>query len=216
MERINIGCGQKPTKGWRNFDNSFSLRLAKIPFLPTILYKLGFLEVSQHQFIKFASENKIEYGDATKGLPLKKDSCEAIYSSHMLEHLDRNEVKKFLKESYRILCPNGIIRIAVPDLKKQVAQYNATGDADAFVESTHMCVARPTSLAQKIMFLLVGTRHHQWMYDGNSLSRLLQKHGFVEVEKIPEGKTKIPESGSLDLSERSNGSVYVEAKKPNI
>lgn len=133
----------------------------------------------------------------------------------MLEHLDRNEADKFLKEVYRVLCPNGIIRIAVPDIKKQIAKYNDSGDADAFVEATHMCVPRPTSLAQKIRFLLVGTRHHQWMYDGNSLCRLLQKHGFIEAEVMPVGKTKIPESGSLDLQERSSESVYVEAKKPS-
>ena len=215
MKRINIGCGQTPTNGWQNFDNSFSLRLSKIPLLPDILHGLGFLESSQYQFIKFARKNNIDYGDATKGLPLKQESCEVVYSSHMLEHLDRNGAEKFLKEAYRVLRPNGIIRIAVPDIKKQIAQYNDSGDADAFVESTHMCVPRPTSLAQKIRLLLVGTRHHQWMYDGNSLSRVLQKHGFIEAEIMPVGKTKIPESGPLDLQERSSESVYVEAKKPS-
>lgn len=44
MVRINIGCGQTPTNGWENFDNSFSLRLSKIPLLPDILNRLGFLE----------------------------------------------------------------------------------------------------------------------------------------------------------------------------
>ena len=79
-----------------------------------------------------------------------------------------------------------------------------------------MCVSRPTSLAQRIRLLLVGTRHHQWMYDGNSLSRLLQKHGFIDTEIMPAGKTNIPEPGSLNLQERSDESVYVEAKKPII
>lgn len=121
MVRINIGCGQTPTKGWRNFDNSFSLRPSnsKIPLLPDILHRLGFVENSQYQFVKFARENDIEYGDATKGLPLNQESCEVVYSSHMLEHLDRNGADEFLKEAYRVLCPNGIIRIAVPDIKNK-------------------------------------------------------------------------------------------------
>lgn len=123
MIRINIGCGQTPTKGWRNFDNSFSLRLSKIPFFPDILHRLRLLEGSQYQFIKFARENDISYGDATKGLPLPQESCEVVYSSHMLEHLDRNGADKFLKEVYHVLRPGGIIRIAVPDIKKQIAQY---------------------------------------------------------------------------------------------
>lgn len=213
MVRINIGCGQTPTRGWQNFDNSFSLRLSKIPLLTDLMYRMGFLEESQYQFVRFARENDIKHGDATTGLPLQQESCEVVYSSHMLEHLDRTGADKFFKEAYRVLCPNGIIRIAVPDIKKQIEQYNSSGDADAFIESMHVCVPHPTSMAQKIRLLLVGTRHHQWMYDGNSLSQLLQKHGFKEAEILPAGKTKIPEPGPLDLQERSSESVYVEAIK---
>ncbi|MCI5218336.1 MAG: class I SAM-dependent methyltransferase [Candidatus Electrothrix sp. LOE2] len=100
MMQINIGCGQTPTKGWRNFDNSLSLRLSKIPIFPKILYKLRILEGSQYKFIQFASENNIEYGDATKGLPIPNESCEVIYSSHMIEHLDRHETVQFLNEAF--------------------------------------------------------------------------------------------------------------------
>jgi predicted SAM-dependent methyltransferase len=212
--RINLGCGQTPTQGWRNFDNSLSLRLSKIPLLPDLLQKLGFLESSQGQFIRFARENDIEHGDATKGLPLQDESVDVLYSSHMLEHLDRNEAEKFLMEAFRVLHPGAIIRIAVPDIKKQVSHYNECGDAGAFIEATHLCVPRPRSLAQRLRLLFVGTRHHQWMYDGNSLSALLQKHGFVKAEVMPVGQTKIHDHEPLDLQERASESVYVEAEKP--
>jgi predicted SAM-dependent methyltransferase len=215
MVRINIGCGQTYTKGWRNFDNSFSIRLSKIPFLPVILHKFRLIGSSEIQFIRFARENHIEYGDATRGLPIPKESCDVIYSSHMLEHLDRNGADRFLKEAFRMLRPGGIIRLAVPDIKKFVAQYTELGDADVFIETTHLCVPRPTSFAQKLKLLLVGTRHHQWMYDGDSLSRLLHKRGFIESEIMPAGKTSIPDPEPLDLQERSSQSVYVEAKKPS-
>ena len=131
--RINIGCGQTPTQGWMNFDNSLSLRLARVPFLPEFLVKLKLLESSQYQFIRFARENDIAYGDATKGLPPQDETVDVLYSSHMLEHLDRNEASMFLKEAFRVLRPGGVIRIAVPDLKKQVKKYNEEGDADAFI-----------------------------------------------------------------------------------
>ncbi len=213
MMRINIGCGQTPTKGWQNYDNSLSLRLAKIPILPDLLRKLGFLDSSQYQFIRFARENQIEYGDATKGLPILGASVDVLYSSHMLEHLDRNEAAKFLKEACRVLRPGGIIRIVVPDINKQVAQYSESGDADAFIEATHLCVSRPRSVAQRLRLLLIGTRHHQWMYDGNSLSCLLKAYGFVNVEVLPAGQTKIHLHEPLDLQERVSESVYVEAEK---
>lgn len=213
LVRVNIGCGQTPTRGWRNFDNSFSLRLSKIPLLPDLLHQLGFLESSQYRFIRFARENDIEYGDATKRLPIESRSVDVLYSSHMLEHLDRNEADRFLKEVFRVLRPGGIIRIVVPDIKKQVAQYNETADADAFIEATNLCVRRPRSLAQRLRLLLVGTRHHQWMYDGNSLSNLLEKHGFLKAEVLPAGQTRIHDHEPLDLRERFSESVYVEAKK---
>jgi len=59
MLRINIRCGQTPTRDWVNFDNSFSLRLSKLPLLPDILHKLRFLDDAQYQFIKFARKNYI-------------------------------------------------------------------------------------------------------------------------------------------------------------
>jgi len=213
--RINIGCGQTPTRGWRNFDNSFSLRVSKIPLLPNFLLKLKLLEIPQYQFIRFAQENTIEYGDATKGLRVHDESVDVLYSSHMLEHLDRNEANEFLKEAFRVLQPGGIIRIAIPDIKKIVDRYNESGDADAFIESTHLCAPRPRSLAQWLRLLLVGTRNHQWMYDGNSLSRLLQKHDFVNTQLMPAGQTRISGHEPLDLKERDSESVYVEAEKPS-
>ena len=114
MRRVNGRCGQRPTQGWRNFDNSLSLRLSKIPFLPGVLHKLGLLESSQYEFIKFARENEIECGDATRALPLPDESCEVLYSCHMIEHLDKKEADRFLKEVFRVLCPGGIMRIAAP------------------------------------------------------------------------------------------------------
>lgn len=213
--RINVGCGQTPTPGWRNFDNSPSLRLSGIPLLPELLLRLKLLEASQYSFIQFARNNNIEYGDAVKGLPMQDESADALYSSHMLEHLDRNEAGEFLKEAFRILRPGGIVRIAVPDIEKKIAIYNEAGDADAFLESTLLCVPRPRSFAERLRLLLVGTRHHQWMYDGNSLSRLLQRFGFVRAEAMPAGRTKIEDPEPLDLRERASESVYVEAEKPH-
>ena len=212
--RINLGCGRSPTLGWRNFDNSFSLSLSRISFLPDLLYKLGILESTQYQFIRFARENDIEYGDAIKGLPIQDESCDVLYSSHMLEHLDRNKTNKFLQDAFRILRPGGIIRIAVPDIKKQVSQYIESDDADAFIEATNLCLTGTRSLAQRLRLLLIGSRNHKWMYDGNSLSVLLQKHGFIKAEVMPAGQTKIHDHEPLDLQERVSESVYVEAEKP--
>lgn len=212
--RINVGCGQTPTGGWRNFDNSLSLRLSIIPFLPQLLRCLGLISQPQYQFIRFASVNDIVYGDVIKGLPLRDQSVDVLYSSHMLEHIAKNDVEDFLKEALRVLSPGGKIRLVVPDIRKKVQQYFESGDADAFMESTHLCEERPKSFAQRLQHIFVGSRNHQWMYDGKSLTRLLERVGFVKAEEMPVGQTKILNPGPLDLRERFEESVYVEAEKP--
>jgi len=132
----------------------------------------------------------------------------------MLEHLDRNEASKFLKEAFRMLRPGGIIRIVVPDINKQIALYNISGDANALIESTLLCEDSPKTFLQRLRFLATGKRNHQWMYDGNSLSNLLKASGFINTEILPIGKTRICQHEPLDLYEGGPESVYVEAEKP--
>lgn len=211
--RCNIGCGQTPTAGWRNFDNSASLLLARVPFLPWILCRTGLIAESQYAFIQFARTQRLEYADAVKGLPLASGAVEVIYSSHMFEHLDRDEASAFLDEAKRVLRPGGIIRLVVPDIAKQVDKYIESKDADAFLASTHLTRLRPKTVVDHLRTLIVGTRHHQWMYDGDSLSKLLSSKGFRNVRIQTPGETMISNPGFLDLFERADESVYLEANR---
>jgi hypothetical protein len=61
---------------------------------------------------------------------------------------------------------------------------------------------------------VVGSRIHQWAYDAASLSKVLLDHGFTELKVLKPGETTIPDPGSLNLSERADVSLYIEAKKP--
>ena len=214
--RINVGCGQTLTPGWRNFDNSLSICLAKIPVLPKLLRALRLIENTQYQYIKFAYTNNIEYCDVTNRIPLQNGSVDVLYSSHMIEHLDREEVLLFLKEVRRVLSPNGILRLAAPDINKQVQRYIKDDDADVFIGGTLLVQPRPRSFRQRIRLLLVGKRDHQWMYDGGSLCRLLASNGFHNASIVPPGETRIPNPGLLDLFERASESVYVEAENSNV
>lgn len=213
--RINIGCGQTPTKGWRNFDGSPSLHLAKISVLPALLYRIGLLQQEQYQFIQFIQAHKIEYGDVTRRLPLSDSSVEVLYSSHMLEHLERAEADRFLHEAKRILRPGGVIRLVVPDIHKQVLGYLNSRDADAFMSETFLCCESPKTLMQRFKAALITSRaHHRWMYDAASLCRLLEAHEFVNVAVVPAGETRITNPDPLNLVERCEESIYVEAESP--
>jgi predicted SAM-dependent methyltransferase len=212
--RVNVGCGQSPTEGWRNFDNSPSLYLSKIPLLPPLLLKMRLISHQQATFIRFCRKHSIEHANATKRLPLKSGSAEVLYSSHMIEHLDHEEVKLFLSEARRVLCAGGIIRLAVPDIRMRIDRYNANHDADAFIQSTNMSRPRPRTFSKRVGILLVGPRQHHWMYDGESLSRLLLLHGFTSPRILRAGETQISHPEDLNLYERAEESVYVEAMNP--
>lgn len=58
-----------------------------------------------------------------KGIPFADNSFEVVYHSHLLEHLPKNEAQPFLAECYRVLQPNGIIRVVIPDLEQIARLY---------------------------------------------------------------------------------------------
>lgn len=212
--RINIGCGQSPTPGWKNLDNSPSIRLAKLPLLVRLLRAMGLIEGAQLSFISCCRENLIEFADVTKPLPLPTGVVDVIYSSHMFHHLDPHEASGFLKEARRVLRPGGIIRLAVPDAQALVQLYTETHDADSFVQAFLMPEPRPTTFFGRARYLFAGHRGRRWMYDGDSLSRLLREHGFTSCTVLLPGETQIVEHQGLDLRERAAESIYVEAINP--
>ena len=58
-----------------------------------------------------------------KTLPYKDNTFDIAYSSHFLEHLDKDNAKKILKEIKRVLKNNGILRLVVPDLENIAREY---------------------------------------------------------------------------------------------
>ena len=50
-----------------------------------------------------------------KALPLSEGSIKKVYSSHFIEHIPDEGVKKLLSESKRILDKNGSLVLKIPD-----------------------------------------------------------------------------------------------------
>ena len=211
--KVNIGCGRTPTQGWLNFDNSPAIKLAKSPFKYKLAKAMGLLNQQQIENIKWNMEHNIQFADATKSIPLQNSSVDCIYTSHMVEHLSQKGARSFLKEVKRVLKVGGVVRIAVPDLRIAVDDYLETNDADAFMRGILVQAPEINTLKQKISLFISGYRHHQWMYDGASLSKLLLEMGFISAEICRDGKTNIIDSDTLNLYEREVQSVYVEGIK---
>jgi len=211
--RINIGCGQNPTNGWQNFDNTPSIKLARSPIKTLLLKTFGLLNKAQLENIEWNKIHNIKFTDATKNIPFENSSVDIVNTSHMLEHLSRNGAKKFLYESLRILKNDGVLRISVPDLSKYIDKYLLDKDANAFMSNTYISAPSLETFKEKLRLIFVGYRHHQWMYDGASLSKLLLEVGFKKAIIQESGKTCIDDLGELNLYKKHGQSVYVEAIK---
>jgi len=61
--------------------------------------------------------------DLRKGIPYPNNSIDVCYSSHVLEHLTQDAAANFIRECYRVLKSNGIIRVVVPDLEAIAKEY---------------------------------------------------------------------------------------------
>lgn len=66
--------------------------------------------------------------DLRQGIPLDDDTVDFSYSSHVLEHFDKNAGLELLREQNRILRPGGTIRVVVPDLEVLARNYLAQLD----------------------------------------------------------------------------------------
>lgn len=91
--RINIGAGDWGRKGWINLDYP-SEHYANVQ--------------KKHPFIAYdiRGGGKMPFGD---------NSIEAIYCSHVIEHIENNYVSALFHEYYRVLGDGGVLRIACPD-----------------------------------------------------------------------------------------------------
>ena len=212
--KVNVGCGASPTPGWLNFDNSFSVRIADYRGMCAVLTALRVAGPQSASLMSMARRGTVRFADAVRRIPCATGSARAVYSSHMIEHLDRAEARAFLAEAMRVLRPGGVLRLAAPDLARLVREYVTTGDADDFMARSHMGLDRPVGLRARARWTLVGPRHHLWMYDGDSLARSLLAAGFTDPAVMPAGATRITEPGQLNLGERAEESVYVEALRP--
>tara|TARA_B100000900_G_scaffold413752_1_gene438482 strand:+ start:1357 stop:2007 length:651 start_codon:yes stop_codon:yes gene_type:complete len=214
-KRVNIGCGTNPAEGWINMDNSLAIKLANSPFIYRLAKLLKLLNSSQIDNIEWNRNNSIQFADATKNLPFEENSIECIYTSHMLEHLSREGACIFLNEAYRSLKNGGVLRIAIPDINIHINEYISNKDADLFMEQILVEAPKVDTIKQKLQLFLTGYRHHQWMYDGNSLCKLLNSVGFKSVQVCTDGFTQISNPNGIDLYERPHDSVYVEGVKNN-
>ena len=146
--------------------------------------------------------------DIRKKLPFSDKSIKGIYSEHCLEHFSMNECLRILIDFKRILKSNGIIRIVVPDaeLYLDLYQENKLGKELPFPYPATDCDKTDMMYVNDV-FRSYG---HQYAYDALTLTKLLKKAGFVNIQKksFMNGRDR---KLLIDTEYRSVSSLYMEA-----
>jgi predicted SAM-dependent methyltransferase len=186
---VNIGPGTSARAGWINVD-----------------------------IFRFNGVNCIY--DCRKELPFSDNSVRCIFTEHFFEHIDYlEEAPFFLADCYRVLQPDGVIRIIVPDAEKYVRAYCADGWEQLAevrpLRPDHSDVHFGSRFNTKMEVLNAVFRQyfeHKYAYDFPTLELSLKRAGFVDVRKQAFGKSFLPEL-CIDKADRVSESLYVEAVK---
>jgi predicted SAM-dependent methyltransferase len=152
--------------------------------------------------------------DLREPWPFPDSSISYIYSEHLFEHFDfHNEVPRFLGEALRVLQPDGIFDLAVPDTEPALKAYDNPG---APYWSTAAEEWHPDWCETQLDHINYHFRQydefserdqHKYAWDAKTLERTLQAAGFTSISQRDFNPL-------LDSEARRVGSLYMMARKP--
>jgi predicted SAM-dependent methyltransferase len=172
--KLNLGSGLSVRPDWVHVDSSLNAWASRFPKpLLFLTFKLSSAQrwYSFSDYVRILREHDFVHHDLTYGLPFPDNCCEAIYSSHFAEHIERKDFERLLSESHRVLLPGGTIQITTPHFGKLVAAYQ-NGSGEAILEA---------------LFAQPGGGHyqlHRYIYDFALMKRLLEEAGFEGVVEL--------------------------------
>lgn len=233
MKVLNLGCGTKASDLAVNIDWSIMLRLKANPYGRRVA-RILLTNQRWERFLSLSS-NVLVY-DLRKGIPFEDGEIDAVYSSHLIEHIDRHKVVGFLDEIKRVLKPGGIIRIVTPDMESLARRYldhldlcvdgrgnpsehdHFIGDIiEQMVRREAAGTTRQPRLRRFLENLILGDARkrgetHQWLYDRVNIRVIFETCGFRDVHFTSYRKSGIPNWSSYGLDETNVGG---EEYKPN-
>jgi predicted SAM-dependent methyltransferase len=141
-----------------------------------------------------------------RGIPFPDRSASAVYSEHLFEHLPIDAALALISESVRVLRPNGVFRVAVPDAGSLLRSYAGT-------DGQEWALSQPTRM-QAVMMLFY-ENGHMTMYDDELLTALCELGGLTDVHVCGFRESAI-QTGAPDSYERRAGTLYVEGIRPQM
>jgi predicted SAM-dependent methyltransferase len=146
------------------------------------------------------------YWDLLKGIPFPDASVDAIYSSHLFEHLTYQQGQGVLEESMRVLRPGGAFSICVPNARIYIEGYLGIRDVPDEFYGWRPAFNETTAI-DAINYVAYMDGEHKYLFDIENLLHLLNSAGLTDVKE----RTLDP---TVDRPERDYESIYAVGIKP--
>lgn len=119
--------------------------------------------------------------DATAPWPIEDGALSYVFADNMIEHVDLEAARRFLREAHRCLQPGAVIRLVTPDIGRHVELYLTGAEAVHGFEAEHyrelgLAVEHPVDLVR----IPIGAfgHHTGQVYDRSALAAELTHAGF--------------------------------------
>lgn len=206
---LQFGCGLVAPIEWENYDASLTIIIQRIPMLSFLAKKRGTIFPAN-----------VQYGDITKGLLSKENSCDIVYGSHVLEHLSYEGFHIALNNVYRVLKPDGIFRLVMPNLlflcnkyieEKLKGNENA---ANELIFSSGLGLEKNNKGLLSRAEAMFGNSRHNWLWDEASTKKALAEAGFDRIRSCMPGDSAHKEFLLVENFKMTADIIMLEARKP--
>jgi len=144
--------------------------------------------------------------DLRHGIPLDNESVEAIYSSHLLEHLNHKQLIQLLHVCRRVLVKGGTIRTSVPNSRLYINCYLNGTEFKTKSEMHQPAICYTGSRMDQINYIAYMNEEHRYMFDEENLVNIFLVSGYSDSSLREYDHT-------IDPEDRRYESIYCVARK---
>jgi predicted SAM-dependent methyltransferase len=147
--------------------------------------------------------DEVVYLNATHRFPFSDGVFDYIFSEHMIEHISYSDAQQMLGECFRVMKPEGRIRISTPNLEFLFDLYR--NDKSPLQEEYIRWSAKEWGVKRQdthVINFFVREWGHCFIYDEKALRGALEEAGFVEIERCALNESRSPALRNLENETR--------------